>query len=660
MPLRPSQQFNLVVASIGLALAAEGAVLWKLSQRPATPAPPPVAVPTPTALPLFVAPGVETAPPETAPNPPLDPSPAPNPPSQLAPRATTLAPDARAQAKVWFDAATAALRGGDKKTALEGFRRVVAIAPDHLPTRLNLALLYLGAKRPAEAIPHLQKAARLDPKNAAARFELARALLSLKRTGEAVAPLREVVRLAPKERAARALLAQIYIAQKRPSDAYAQWAALAQNDARDLEAHLQAAGLANDVLRRPRDAEKWLRRAQNGSPRDPRAALLLGRFLLARNDAQGASQALKRIAATRPDVYEIYPLLADARLALGDKDGARGALQSALLRLPKGKTSAQRAQIALAEGGLHLALGRLWGQSKKPIPARAEFARAAALLPRSAEARSLLAVASLQSGDRKGAIVALQNALAIDSKRLKDRRFLAQLFAQDKNWKAADAQYALITQAQPRDAEAWLEWAQVASRAGQSERELQILGKLTELQPQNVRFQLQRAVLLRDQKRPAEALKSFQRALALKSDDANVVADIARLQTQLGQPKPAAATWKKLIALRPDFAPAYRALLESSARGGESASARLFLARQLSKPNQNPRVLSEVLRFYARNKQDSQAKALLSDVVARNPKNRAALAALDSFAPVPIAPKPPEIESPTPTATASSVAPETP
>jgi tetratricopeptide (TPR) repeat protein len=466
-----------------------------------------------------------------------------------------------------------------------------------------------------------------------------------------------VVRLAPKERAARVLLAQVYASQKQAENAYTQWAALAEADARDLEAHLQAAGLAADFLKRPRDAEKWLRRAQKGSPRDPRPALLLGRFLLAKRDPKGAAQVLGQIAKTRPDVFEIYPLLADARAAIGDSRGAREALGSAILRLPKGTTSAQRAQIARAEGGLRLSLGRLWGQAKKPREARTEFARAATLLPRETEAHSMLALASLQSGDRSGAVKALQSALAIDPKRLRDRRFLAQLLAQNRNWKPASAQYALYTQAQPRDVGAWEEWAQVAARAGETEQELRILAKLTELQPRNARLHLQRGALLRDRKRPAEALMSFERALALQKDDPNALAEIARLQTQLKQPKQAAASWKKLIVLRPDYTPAYRAMLESSARGGEGAAARAFLSRQLSKTRENPRVLSEVLRFYTRTKQDSQAQALLKEIVMRNPKNRFARAALDSYAPISVAPRPPKTDTPAPTAAPDQPAP---
>jgi hypothetical protein len=163
MPLRPNQKFSLLVASLVLALAVEGTLLWKLSSRPAdvapTPTPPPIFVPTPIED-VFVAPGTK---------PPTVTRSSPNPLGVGKPLAP-LTPDARAQAKAFFDAAGVAMRAGDRKTALENYRRVVAVLPDHLPSRLNLALLYLQAKQPAAAIPHLQKAAQLNPKDAASRL----------------------------------------------------------------------------------------------------------------------------------------------------------------------------------------------------------------------------------------------------------------------------------------------------------------------------------------------------------------------------------------------------------------------------------------------------------------------------------------------------------
>jgi tetratricopeptide (TPR) repeat protein len=676
MPLRPNQSFNLTVAFTALVLLAEGALLWKLGhdQAQRTPSATPSTTPAPlvaaTSPPLFAVPGLGNgkapAPSTAAPRPgspggaapgPGVPDPgAPNlaPPAEAArPPGAALPPEKRALAKTYFDAGSAALQQKDQKAALDNFLKVVEIAPDHLATRLNLAVLYLGARQPAAALPHLEKAVQIAPKNAATQFELGRTLVTLRRPQDAIAPLRASIQLAPKESASRQLLAQIYLAQKKPLDAYRQWTALAQAQPNDVEAHLQAAGLAADVLKRPAEAEKWLRLAANGTPRDPRPALLLGRFLLGRKKSKEAVQILGKAAKARPDVFEIYPLLADARLASGDLSGALGALESALLRLPIPKTDAEKKEVARLEGSLRFSLGRIYGQSKKPKQALGEFRRAAEMAPGDPEIQSMIGLAAVQSGDNKGAIAALNAALKLDPKRATDHRLLAQLLARDGNWTGANQHYETYNQLQPRDGSALIEWADMARRAKKTDQELRIWGKLAAADPKNPFPLMQSAVVLREAKRPAEALAKFERALALNPKDSNILYEIARLQTQLKRSGDATATWKKVIVARPDFVPAYASLLVSSAKSGDDSSTRLFLARRLAQ-DKDPKVLGEVLRYYQVNKKSAEARALLSDVVKRNPKARAAKAALDSYSPVP------EPEVAKPTAPAKPAAPAKP
>jgi tetratricopeptide (TPR) repeat protein len=667
MPLRPNQTFNLIVASTALALMAEGALLWKLGHDQASKAKvAPLRALAPTPAPLFQVPGLSDA--QTASvgskgalsgsTPPL-PSALPPAlraqPGKATPPGATLPADKRALAKTYFDAGSAALAKKDTRTALENFLRVVEIAPNHLATRLNLAVLYLGAKQPADALPHLIKATQIAPKNPATHFELARTLVALKRPNEAVAPLLKVVALAPKEHASRDLLAQIYLSQKKPLEAYRQWSQLALAEPRDVDAHLQAAGLAADYLKRPAEAEKWLRLASNSAPKDPRSALLLGRFLLAQNKSKSAAKVLGKAAKARPDVFEIYPMLANARMAAGDLSGAQGALQSALLRMPVAKDEAQRKQAARIEGGLRFTLGRVLGQSKKPKEAVVEFRRAAKLVPGDAETQSLLALAAAESGDRKGAIAAAKAALAIDNKRAPDHRLLAQLQAQSKNWDAANEQYEIYMRLQPRDGGALVEWAQLLGSAKKYDQVLKVWAKLAALDPKTPLPYLQSGALLRDLKRPQEALASFQKALQRSGENPNALFEIARLQTQLKRSGDAAATWKRLITASPAYTPAYGLLLESSARSGDSSGARLFLARQLARDD-NPKALKEVLGFYRKTKNSAEARALLEDVVKRNPKARSAKAALDAFqAPAsvpnekPTTAAPPSVPSPTAT-----------
>lgn len=654
MPLRPKQSFNLTVAFTALALLAEGALLWKLGhdqslRTPQLTAPPASTAPlvAATSPPLFALP--ETAPGKPAPVAPSLTAP----PAGAAPSSSTLPADKRALAKSYFDAGTAALQRKDNKGATENFLKVVEVAPNHLATRLNLAVLYLGAKQPESALPHLQKAVQIAPKNAATQFELGRTLVTLRRPQEAIEPLRKSVQLAPNEIASRDLLAQIYLSQKKPLEAYRQWTALAQSQPRNVDAHLQAANLAGNALKRPAEAEKWLRLAITNAPRDPRPAIILGRYLLGAKKSKQAAQVIGQAAKARPDVFEIYPLLGEARLGAGDLSGARSAFQSALLRLPVAKTDADKKEVARVEANLRFSLGRVLGRSKKPKEALAEFRRVAKLAPGDAEVQSLIGLAASQTGDRKGAIAALNEALKLDPKRANDHLLLAQLQEQSNNWSAANEHYETYVRLQPRDEGAIISWAFAARRAKKYEQELKVWDRFAKRAPKKPFPLMQSGVVLRELKRPAEALAKFERALAIDGKDPNVLYEVARLQTQLKRPSDATSTWKKLIAARPDYLPAYASLLASSAQSGDESSTRLFLARKLA-GEENPKALSEVLRYYEKTKKNAEAKALLTDIVKRNPKARSAKAALDSFeAPAPAETKAEATPTPTPTPAAT-------
>ena len=71
----------------------------------------------------------------------------------------------QAQARERLERAIAAHERGDIHAALEAYRQILAIVPDH-PVAQNLlgtGLLQLG--RPAEAVPYLERAARFQRDN---------------------------------------------------------------------------------------------------------------------------------------------------------------------------------------------------------------------------------------------------------------------------------------------------------------------------------------------------------------------------------------------------------------------------------------------------------------------------------------------------------------
>ena len=539
-------------------------------------------------------------------------------------------PPINADAQRAFEAGSAALRAGDKKKAATQFAQAVRLAPDNLPSRLNLAGVYLDLKQSARAVPHLREVVRRDPNNAAVQFTLARALLADKKLDEALPYLKKTVQLAPRERQARVILAQVQFDRKQPQESYKLWSALAQENPKDIEAQMQAAALAGDVLKRPADAEKWLRRAVSAAPREPQPALMLGQVLLARKDARGAAAVLTQAAQSNPDSFAIYPLLADARTAAGDTKGAASALQSAISKLPSGKTEAQKTEIKATEGALRLALGRTLGASKQTKEARAQFEKAAILLPRDPQPRALGAIAALQLKDNAGAIAGFKSALALDPKRLDDRKTLAQLLAQNKNWKEADAQFALYNGAKAGDAEALLQWASVAAQLKDPKKQAQVLSKAVVFAPKNAAAWTQLALAQRESGDKKGALTSFKKLDQIKPDDADVLYETARLQSDLGDNAAAYDNYKTVISARPQATQAYTALLQAADKAGQGVGARQFLVSQMAK-KENLAAMKGVLDYYQSKNKTDEARAFLTDLVSRAPGQDGARTALNAM-----------------------------
>ncbi len=535
-----------------------------------------------------------------------------------------------AEAQRAFEAGGAALRAGDKNRAVAEFARAVRLAPDNLPSRLSLASIYLDMKQPGRAVPHLRTVAERDPNNVGVQFTLARALLADKKLDEALPYLKKTVQLAPRERQARVILAQVQFDRKQPGEAYKIWSALAQENPKDIEAQMQAAALANDVLKKTADAEKWLRRAVAAAPREPQPALMLGQVLLGRKDAKGAAAVLTKAARANPNSFPIYPLLADARTAAGDTTGAASALQSAISKLPDGVTDAQKAEIKTTEGALRLALGRTLGAGKRAKEARAQFDKAALLLPRDPQPRALGAIAALQLKDNAGAISGFKSALALDPKRSDDRKTLAQLLADGKNWKQADAQFALYDKSKPGDAQALLQWASVAAQLKNPGRAAQVLSKAVVAAPKNATAWTQLALAQRESGDKKGALASFKKLNQIKPGDADVLYETARLQSDLGDNTAAYGNYKTVIGARPQATEAYPALLQAADKAGQTANARQFLVGQLAK-KENLAAMKGVLDYYQGRDKTDEARAFLSDLVARAPGQEFARTALSAM-----------------------------
>ncbi len=82
-----------------------------------------------------------------------------------------------------------AFNSGNTAAAIEAFEAAVAKAPDLPEVRVNLALAYIRASRPADAVASLETAARLAPDDPRVQFQLGSAYIDLKDLDKAAAAL---------------------------------------------------------------------------------------------------------------------------------------------------------------------------------------------------------------------------------------------------------------------------------------------------------------------------------------------------------------------------------------------------------------------------------------------------------------------------------------
>lgn len=145
--------------------------------------------------------------------------------------------------------------------AIASYEEAMTLEPSRLEGRLNYgAALYL-AKRPEDALPHLQYVLALEPQNTAALLNIAAVYDALGRLDDSVAALETLVAARPKWADANYNLAIAYVKQKRYDEAEA---ALRRELALNPR-HEAARTLLNEVHLKPRYRPHYTKEQLDGS-----------------------------------------------------------------------------------------------------------------------------------------------------------------------------------------------------------------------------------------------------------------------------------------------------------------------------------------------------------------------------------------------------------
>jgi len=318
---------------------------------------------------------------------------------------------------------------GEFAAAEEVLRNVIDLTPTFAKPYDDLGTLLLQQQRAEDAIPLLEKAARLDPKLESAHFQLGKALAAVGRGPEADAAFERSFALSP----SRGMMARAAEHHKagRLEEAEQLCRRVLQKEPRHVDA-LRMLGLIAAAAGDLDEAEKLLRQAIDVAPDHVGAMFELGRVLKELERPDDAIAIYQQLIKLQPDNHRAHYRLA-------------GALAPAALNEQSAAAYRRCLELAPEHAGAWLGLGHMLktlGQQQEGIDA---YRRCLALEPEFGEAYFSLANLKTYHFD-DAEIAAMQERLASDTVRDASRvNFLfalAKAYEDRKDYQTAWQYYA--------------------------------------------------------------------------------------------------------------------------------------------------------------------------------------------------------------------------
>jgi tetratricopeptide (TPR) repeat protein len=391
-------------------------------------------------------------------------------PKQAAPQAKT-------------EAGLRALAAGDLNTAAQQFREELAANPKAVPALLGLAEIARRWRQPAQTEKHLRAALEAAPDNAEVHRAWARYLMGESRLPEAEAALRKSIRLLPAY-AAQKDLGDLYLHRRQipqAIEAYRAAVKLSPNSAEGHHAYATALAAAGQKT----TAESEFRRAARLNPNDPAPLYSLGLF---HTEAKRLDEAIGVFS----EILNAHPRFGAAYVARGD-------------------------------------VYALLGQDAKAL---ADYASALKVEPRIATAQMKSGMLHLRNQRVPEAELAFREAIRLDPKMADAYNNLAFLAAEKKanldtalDWAKKAVELAPES---PRflDTLGWVHRAR-----GELDIAASVLEKGSRLKPAHADIFYHLGIVYAEKGRNADAVRSFERALALAPGSPEAVDARRRLES---------------------------------------------------------------------------------------------------------------------------------
>ncbi len=285
------------------------------------------------------------------------------------------------------------------------FERVIRTSPDDGRASLTLAFAYVALERNEEALTLARRARLLRPDDPQGYVVLATSLANLWMTDSSVEVWREAIGRFPQEAALHKGLGKTYFGTGSYGSAIESYLAAAAIDTTDSEVHYMLA-LACNLSFRHHDAIDEARAALRLAPRFPGAYELLGSSYLAIDSLYPACDAFRRRAlldSGNASAWFDLGVICQRLVHLNTAEDAAGPRTEAYR---DGIDAYRRAIMLRPDWAMaHHAMATICSDMDELPMAVASCERAVALDGSVGQARFLLGLLRLRSGDRAGAAV---------------------------------------------------------------------------------------------------------------------------------------------------------------------------------------------------------------------------------------------------------------
>jgi tetratricopeptide (TPR) repeat protein len=281
----------------------------------------------------------------------------------------------------------------DAESAAE-YKKVLAAQPELYEAQLNLGVVMLRLKQPADAAPLLDAARRKKPGEFRPNYYYGEALLASSNFEGAEAALRAAVTIDAKRPEAQLAMGRAVAKQGRVKESAVWFTGAANADASYKDALLELAALQEAAGNRAEAVEIYRQFPDNAGARER-----MGVLMLAGGDAAGAVTELEKAVQASPTAANRFAL-ATAYLKAKQNDKALPLIAAAVEQEPRNVE-------------LRLTLGRLRREAKAYDPAAREFFAATQIDPSSKAAWSEFASTLFLLGNFQGTLTAFDKLKAL-------------------------------------------------------------------------------------------------------------------------------------------------------------------------------------------------------------------------------------------------------